>query len=283
MAVGGEFLAPCPIYVSADSGQTWTQANAPVTNWVSVASSANGSNCVAAVESPDSSQFPAGYIYTSTNCGLDWTLMPGAPNLQWSDVASSADGTKLLATGLGPYGVTANTYVYTSTNSGVSWISNAVPDEFWNRVACSADGRILAAVASTGLFGNSGFIYTSTNSGTTWISNSVPDQNWAAIASSADGGTLVAAGSESFGSSPGGIYILQTVSVPELNLAPSSNNIALSWLLPSTNFVLQENLDLNTPNWVALTNTPALNFNNLQNQIILSPTNSSGFFRLISQ
>jgi hypothetical protein len=83
--------------------------------------------------------------------------------------------------------------------------------------------------------------------------------------------------------SGGGVYISQNVSAPELSLAPANTNLTLSWTIPSTNFVAQENLDLNTSNWITLTNTPTLNFNNLQNQIILSPTNSSGFFRLITQ
>jgi hypothetical protein len=34
---------------------------------------------------------------------------------------------------------------------------------------------------------------------------------------------------------------------------------------------------------VTLTNTPALNLTNLNNELTLSPSNSSGFFRLISQ
>jgi hypothetical protein len=68
-----------------------------------------------------------------------------------------------------------------------------------------------------------------------------------------------------------------------LNLGPTNGSLAFSWTIPSTNFVLQQNLDLTTTNWVTLTNTPALNLTNLQNQICLSPTNSSAFFRLIAQ
>jgi hypothetical protein len=53
--------------------------------------------------------------------------------------------------------------------------------------------------------------------------------------------------------------------------------------VPSTNFVLQQNPDLTAIGWENLTNTPVLNLTNLQNEVILSPSNSSGFFRLISQ
>jgi hypothetical protein len=48
--------------------------------------------------------------------------------------------------------------------------------------------------------------------------------------------------------------------------------------LPSTNFVLQQSSDL--ASWTDMTDTPALNLTNLQNEVVLSPTNGSGFYRL---
>jgi len=271
VAVGGEIFAAGPIYVSQDSGTTWIQANAPVTNWSSVASSASGSNWVATIENT-TGPF-GGSIYTSTNCGYDWTLMTGAPDIPYLSVASSADGTKLIASGVEG--------IYTSTNSGVTWVSNAVPSEFWSGVACSANGQTLVAVAIYNLMGDAGCIFTSTNSGATWISNSISSQNWFGVASSADGGTLVATGNNSFGSSPGGIYISQTIAAPELIIAAVNTNLAVSWLIPSTNFVLQQSSDLIS--WSNITNTPELNLTNLNNELCLLPTNNSGFFRLIPQ
>jgi len=44
--------------------------------------------------------------------------------------------------------------------------------------------------------------------------------------------------------------------------------------------VLQQNLDLTTTNWTDVTNPPALNLTSLQDEVVLSPTNSSGFYRL---
>lgn len=273
VAVAGN-INPGPIYVSTDSGQTWTPANAPVTNWVSVAASANGSNWVAAVET---SAF-TGTLYTSTDGGLDWTLMTSAPNVRYYSVASSADGTKFIAATEGPIPAVLGA-IYTSTNSGASWISNSLPNEHWSGVASSADGRVLAAIAFTDNYGNSGFVYTSTNYGTTWNTlEKTPSQNWEGIASSADGGSLVACGATALGSSSGSIYILQTIPPPELNITSANSNLALSWTIPSTNFVLQQSPDLIS--WNDLTNTPMLNLTNLQNQIVLSPANSSGFFRL---
>jgi hypothetical protein len=78
----------------------------------------------------------------------------------------------------------------------------------------------------------------------------------------------------------GGIYTWQTTPAPQLNLAASSTNLFLSWIVPSTNFVLQQSPDLIS--WEDVTNTTTLNLTNLQNQITLLPANSS-FFRLISQ
>jgi hypothetical protein len=63
-----------------------------------------------------------------------------------------------------------------------------------------------------------------------------------------------------------------------LNVLPAGSNLAISWLIPSTNFVVQQSSDLIS--WVDLTNTPTLNLTNLNNELIISPTNSSGFYRL---
>jgi len=121
-------------------------------------------------------------------------------------------------------------------------------------------------------------IYTSTNSGITWVSNNVPNDSWISVASSADGGEQLVAplGDQSFKPQP--IYISQTWPSPHLNLTPSSTNLTLGWTVPSKNFVVQQSADLTS--WSVATNPPGLNLTNLQNQIILSPTNRSGFYRL---
>lgn len=65
-----------------------------------------------------------------------------------------------------------------------------------------------------------------------------------------------------------------------MNITPTNGNLMLSWTVPSTNFVLQQDLDLTTTNWTDVTNTPTLNLTNLQDEVILSPIGSSGFYRL---
>ena len=65
---------------------------------------------------------------------------------------------------------------------------------------------------------------------------------------------------------------------PCLNLTSSSNNNSISWIIPSTNFMLQQSSDLTA--WADVTNVPVLNLTNLQNQVTLPSSNASGFYRL---
>ena len=225
--------------------------------WRSVASSADGSKLVAVFSQPN-----GGRIYTSTNSGVTWSQATNAPGANWSAIASSADGNKLIAVVFGGS-------IYTSTNSGNIWTTNNLPaNSSWYAAASSADGTKLIVAAQKGL------IYTSTNSGANWVSNSVPGLSWQSVASSADGNKLVAAVHN------GGIYTWQSAPTPQLNLTVSNNNFALSWLVPSTNFVLQQNSDLTTTNWTDVTNPPVLNLTNLQDEVTLPMAAGSGFYRL---
>lgn len=212
-----------------------------------------------------------GYIYTTTNFGQTWATNSISTRCQ--EMAASANGKKLVTA---PYG--AN--IYTSTNSGTAWIEQTnSPNLLWWSCASSADGKKLAAVSGTA--GGSGVIYTSDDSGVTWLSNNVPSQQWYHIISSADGNKLFAIVNGNDPLAPGGIWTLQTPPAPQLNVSSLSNNLNFSWIVPSTNMVMQESPDLN--NWTTLTNQPVLDYTNLQEQLTLSPTNSTGFFRLVSQ
>jgi photosystem II stability/assembly factor-like uncharacterized protein len=270
------------IFTSSNSGATWQQTGAPNNNWTTVASSADGTRLVATV---GNISLP-GPIYASTNSGATW-MQTGAPSNNWLSVASSADGGRLAAISGLVFTTGGWLYlsaIYTSTNSGATWISNSISaagSQLWQSVASSADGYTLVAVAQS-----QDAIYVSKDAGATWTSNSVPEQVWHAAASSADGNALVAAAINSGtppDTSPGVIYTSYSTPTPRLDLAPSSDKVALSWLVPSANFVLQENDDLTTSNWVTVTDPPVLNLTNLYNQVMLAPTNSSSFFRLITQ
>jgi photosystem II stability/assembly factor-like uncharacterized protein len=285
------------IYVSADSGNTWTQTGSLAsTAWNAVAMSADGNKLFAAILN--------GSIYTSTNFGTNWTAT-SAPSKAWVCLASSVDGMELAA-------AAQNDHIFVSTNAGTTWTTNAQSDS-WTSIASTADGRRLLASAGSGTYlsTNSGSlwtlvssnigqvassadgrklviagsaIYTSSDSGTTWVSNSAPVTSVSSflgtsVAASADGCKLYALRSSSLN-----VWTYQTNLPPNLNINVStSNQMLLWWLMPSTNLVLQQNLDLTTTNWVTLPDASALNLTNLHEEIFLPSSNQSGFFRLSSQ
>jgi len=165
------------LVAAVNGGQIYTSADAGV-NWtargsiatsLSVASSADGSKLVAAVS--------GGRIHTSTDSGVNWTMQGGSLSLNWFSVASSIDGSKLVA-------VVNGGHIYTSTDAGVSWIPQGINFN-WVSVASSADGSKLVAVV------NGGQIHTSTDSGVNWTARE-NRRSWQSVASSADGSKLVA-------------------------------------------------------------------------------------------
>jgi hypothetical protein len=199
-------------------------------------------------------------VYTSTDSGANWTPNTVPPQM-WSSIASSADGTKLVAAAWPGS-------IYTSTNSGATWTSNNLSSASWSSVASSTNGsKLLAAIYG-------GPIFISTNSGTTWASSTAPVTNWHAVACSADGGKLL--GAVSFG---GPIYISPPISAaPSLVLTRSGNDVGLLWPTNAADFTLQQNTNLTTTNWVAVTNIPIVT--NAQEQVIVSATNNQNFYRL---
>jgi hypothetical protein len=154
------------------SAQEWTATGAPATNWSSVASSADGSKLVAAVN--------GGFIYTSTNSGSTW-VATSAPTNSWRAVASSVDGARLFAASDSGEGL------YSSADSGSTWQPTGPGGQFFNSIACSADGTKLAATD----YGSRAF---STNSGATWtyLESALPaGAAFVLVSTSADGNTPV--------------------------------------------------------------------------------------------
>jgi hypothetical protein len=307
---------PGGIYTSTNGGDSWVSNNLPSESWNTVASSADGCKLVA-VAAFTTNQSYIGAIYTSTNSGSDWTsnsmhgirvissadgnklFLFSAPynwrstnaGASWTkldsapldggsattsqDMACSADGNKLV---LGLITDTNNNpgQIYTSTNAGDSWQLTSAPSNNWGYVASSADGSTLLAVSLwTYEFSP---IYISTNAGATWTSNNSPTLAWGGVASSADGGVLVAAATYDTNYNTTSIYTLQSIRSPSLNSSAPNGNLTVSWLVPSTNFVLQSSADL--AGWTNLTNQPVLNLTNLQNQVALPPPGSNFFYRL---
>src|ERR1039458_2918004 len=172
--------------------QTWTQTSAPSTNWVSVASSADGTKLVAAnytLFTPGA--ISATPIYVSTNSGATWLQAAVFDDAYFFDpfdfywVASSADGTKFIA-------ASSNGPFYITTNWETIWTFTGPFSEGdyagWQGLCYSADGNKLAVVAALT------WIYTSPDSGTTWTAPAAPAGYGYAtcVASSADGTKLIA-------------------------------------------------------------------------------------------
>lgn len=227
--------------------QTWTPVMTPLrfmpwNQWVSVASSANGSNLVVAAAN--------GPILISTDSGSDW-IPASVPPLNWSSVAESTNGAVIAAAAL-------NGAIYTSTDSGAAWIQTSAPSNNWTAIALSANGNKMVVAATNGP------IYLSTDTGATWTAANVSTNGlsapimWSAVASSADGNDLFAV------TSPGYYYVLSTnsgsswVGFPEdvgpvKSIACSADGTRLAiayerWVLTWTND-LPIDLNLSDTNW----------------------------------
>jgi len=135
------------IYTSIDSGANWTLTSAPRAEWMSVASSADGSKLVAVSDAFNAGHgYNPGLIYTSTDSGAMWNPT-GAPSGWWASAASSANGIKLVAAA-GNVVAGSPGLVYTSTDSGAVWTATSSPIDQWAAVASSTDGTRLVAVAA---------------------------------------------------------------------------------------------------------------------------------------
>jgi hypothetical protein len=246
LIVAGNFSSP--VYYSTNTGATWSSNGIPIGYWTSVACSGDGTKLAAAT---------SGTYCFSTNAGVSWSnyLASGS-----SVLVSSADASHLFLYGSG---------MLVSTNWGVNWQSAGQPNGAM-QMASSSDAKKLVALYSISSVGN---VYVSTDFGTTWTASYAPVTAWRAIGLSADGTRMVAV----HNSFSDGIYVWQP---PALGVTNAAGSLVFSWPTNGTAFSLQANPDLATTNWAAVTNLPTIT--NSQQQVIVSPSESRGFFRLMS-
>jgi hypothetical protein len=138
------------IYVSTDSGITWTPRGSSLNRSIYMAGSSDGTKLVT---------FPAfgTYLIVSTDSGTTWTNKTLISYNQWSGVCVSNDGKKMAAT----VGYTGD-YIYVSTDSGNTWISKT-----------SLGSRAFTGITSD----NNDFLYTTWNNNYVYVSYDFGD-NW---------------------------------------------------------------------------------------------------------
>jgi hypothetical protein len=205
---------------------------------------------------------------------VSWTATT-APINPWVSVVASTDGARILAGA--DYGNGLTGPIFASTNSGASWLQATAPGAGGSVLASSADGTTVVALAGP-------WIYISTNWAATWAPAGSPAGGaWQALAVSGDGSTMVALGN-------GVAAVLRPPTPPPLlppspllSIGPSGVDLGLSWLAPSTPFVLQQSSDLGSTNWVDVPASPTLNFTNLHLEMTLTPPPGSTFYRLKQQ
>jgi hypothetical protein len=176
----GEFIAAAAagniIYVSFDSGGTWTPAaGIAQQNWEWISCSSSGQYLTAV--------FGDGFngIYMSSNYGLDWTPTNADSIVEWRSCAQSADGRLVYATATGTDGS-----VYLSQNYGLDWVQTAATPNSYHSITISHDGLYAAAIS------NDVGIFVTGDTGTTWQASDAPALSWAGIVSDATGQYMVA-------------------------------------------------------------------------------------------
>ena len=74
------------------------------------------------------------------------------------------------------------------------------------------------------------------------------------------------------------LSVVQTPGAPLLLITRSGSDVRLYWPSPSTGFVLQENADIGTTNWLGVAQVPADNGTN--KTVTVSPPVGNKFYRL---
>ena len=140
------------IYISTNSGISWTKSLAPDGEWGCVSASADGTKFVvggSAMQIIGDMTDPVNMVRTSfhgqfcvsTNSGKTWkTVRLGS---SWSSVAASADGTKVFA-------VSGSGLFFTSINSGINWRYARTPETNFCRVVSSANGDKAIVIFQSG-------------------------------------------------------------------------------------------------------------------------------------
>lgn len=153
LSAGGRILVvgqnPGSVYTFTNPGTFWQlRSIGPYSNWVSVATSADGRKLAAAASIVRFSPYP-GSIFTSEDYGATWQRSVSSVT-DWRAVASSADGTQLAAISAHTGFPAASYTILISTNSGATWTNTLGATFNWQGIASSADGSLKWAAPDGG-------------------------------------------------------------------------------------------------------------------------------------
>ena len=144
-----------------------TSSTGPIGRWISSSIAQVSGRMIVANQ--------GGYLYTSTDNGVNWNQLASIRN--WSSVAQSDNGATIFAT-------VAGGRIQKSTNSGATWIEVASVQN-WRSIACDSDCSVVLASVSGGK------LWRSLDSGASW-SEAESIRNWRSVALSANGEKMLA-------------------------------------------------------------------------------------------
>jgi hypothetical protein len=183
-------------------------------------------------------------------CGAKGWPIPSLAQTDRIDIWSTRDNRRIVIA------VLNNGPIYTSTNAGITWVIINTPGEYEFPLTSGPDRGGFYAAA------------TIVPSPENQVGSNSSPKSWYAVGSAADGSKLVMTSDT-------------TQSAPVLSITRIENGVAVSWPAIFTGFVLQENNDLSTSNWVDL-GYPSKKVGDL-NQVLVPQPAASHFFRLRSQ
>ena len=193
------------IYTSLDYGNTWIQ-RAVLKTWIAVTMSYTGQYQTASFATGTT----AGFIYISSNYGVNWNQSPGSPNATVNNLTSTSAGDIQYASVNG-------SFFLKSTNYGVNWFQstiNGTGSGQWQTISTNSNGQFLCfAGSSTVIFTSADFGVTVNTAGdvpANWNSSSVSYSGKYMILSAGAftaSNTIVKLGSSGTESIPGNLYM----------------------------------------------------------------------------
>jgi hypothetical protein len=173
VAVVNTYLPVNQIFISKNSGSSWTNLTTPIgnVNLSQVIITPNGTNlCLTAFNHA---------LYVSNNSGSKWDEYLTDSSV-YNCSAYSSNGEIILVN------CSSGKNLQLSINSGINFnIISSIPSDSWNSLTMNSSGTIMAACS------RDGYCYISNNTGNTWFNSSLPSNQWNSISMDSTGNNIV--------------------------------------------------------------------------------------------